>query len=343
MQSNKYNGKRKIRELIMSKVIFVIVLAVLAACSAHDEKKQAILSEAVKHFAPLPEQMPGAENDTPELIALGEKLYFETMLSDDHSLSCNSCHVVNDGGPGVDNLPTSPGVGGVRGERNSPTVLNAGFHFAQFWDGRAADLKEQAGGPVLNSVEMAMPDEEVVMARLSGDADYPAAFAAAFPGAKNPLTYENMTAAIAAFERTLITHDRFDTFLSGKLDALSNAEAEGLQEFMLNGCITCHSGALLGGHIYQKSGLVHAYKNQKDEGRFLVTGIEADKYYFKVPSMRNVAITAPYFHDGGIAELDVTVREMAYMQLDIRLNDDQVNNIVSFLNALTDPQRKALR
>lgn len=295
----------------------------------------ALRANALKILAPLPDKMPGAENDSAALTRLGKKLYFEKRLSQNESQSCNTCHAVDKGRAGVDNEPTSEGAFGKRGGRNSPTTLNAGFHFAQFWDGRAADLKEQAKGPVLNPVEMAMPSEAVVIERLKKDKDYPREFAVAFPGQDEPLTYDNVASAIAAFERTLITRDRLDDFMKGDDKALTAVEAKGLHTFLTLGCTACHNGALLGGKAYQKIGLIKPYANQNDIGRAMVTKDDADKFKFKVPSLRNVAATGPYFHDGSMVSLEETVRTMASLQLGLELSKQQEQELVNFLQCLT--------
>lgn len=292
-------------------------------------------SRTLEVIQPLPDKMPGAENDTPAMIQLGRRLYFEKKLSQNQTQSCNSCHAVDQGGAGVDHQPTSPGAFGKRGGRNSPTTLNAGFHLAQFWDGRADDLVAQAKGPVLNPIEMAMPSEDIVVSRLSGDAEYQQQFNAAFPDNAQPVNYENMARAIAAFERTLITRDRFDEFLKGNNQRLTAAETKGLNTFLAVGCTTCHNGPLLGGNSYQKIGLVNAYPNTKDIGRAAVTKDEADQFRFKVPSLRNVAATFPYFHDGQAAELADAVREMGQLQLGLDLSSEQVADITTFLKSLT--------
>ena len=295
----------------------------------------ALRAQAQAFFKPLPAKMPGSENDTPARIALGEKLYFETALSTNGKQSCNSCHQVD--GAGVDNDPTSLGALGERGGRNSPTSFNAGFHIAQFWDGRAADLKAQAKGPILNPVEMAMPDEATAEKRLR-KAGYEKAFAKAFPNAEPALTYDNMAEAIAAFERTLITRDRFDDFLKGDDNALTAAEKHGLQTFISTGCIACHSGATLGGNMYQKMGTVNAYANTRDIGRQEVTGKASDRFVFKVPALRDISRTAPYFHDGAAKTLDEAVKQMAWLQLGRSLSDADTASIVTFLNALENTQ-----
>lgn len=295
----------------------------------------ALRSEALQLTMPIPDVMPGATNDTPSQVALGKRLYFDKRLSENNTQSCNSCHAVDNGRAGVDNEPTSPGAFGKRGDRNSPTTLNAGFHMTQFWDGRAADLKEQAKGPVLNSVEMAMPSEAIVIERLTADKDYPKMFGAAFPRQTQPLSYENMARAIEAFERTLITRDRFDDFLKGEDHALTAIERQGLETFLATGCATCHNGPLLGGNAYQRMGLVKRYQNQEDKGRFAVTKDESDLFKFKVPSLRNIAATHPYFHDGKTATLHEAVRTMADLQLGVNLSVEQEESLVAFLKALT--------
>jgi len=288
----------------------------------------------------MPDKMPGSEGDTKAMIKLGEKLYFEKKLSMNESQSCNSCHMVDKKLAGVDNEPTSPGAFGKRGDRNSPTVLNAGFQFAQFWDGRAADLVEQAKGPVLNPVEMAMPDEKLVLERLRADKDYVKQFKKVFPDDED-ITYHNVARAIAAFERTLITNDRLDDFQKGKDKALTEAELKGLNLFLTIGCTTCHNGPVIGGNSYQKVGLLKPYPNTKDEGRLTVTKDEDDKFKFKVPMLRNVALTGPYFHDGAVAELGQVVRMMASMQLGRELTDEEADSLVAFLHSLSDKKRKA--
>lgn len=189
---------------------------------ADTAKAEQLQKQASAILGPLPEKMPGSENDTPEKIALGKKLYFEKALSINDSQSCNSCHDLNNGNMGVDHEKTSPGAKGERGGRNSPTSVNAGFHIAQFWDGRAPDLKAQAKGPILNPGEMAMPDEDTVMKKLSGMPEYPKMFKAAFPEQDKVMTYDNLAEAIASFERTLISKDRFDSFQKETSPRLTN-------------------------------------------------------------------------------------------------------------------------
>ncbi len=284
-------------------------------------------------FGVLPNKMPGANKDTPSLVDLGKTLYLDKRLSKNNSQSCNSCHDIQ--AHGVDNLATSPGAFQKNGDRNSPTVFNAGFHIAQFWDGRAPDLKEQAKGPILNPIEMGMSSEKEVIDKLKKIEEYKLLFQRSFPNQKDPITYDNLAEAIAAFERTLITKDRFDLFQKGDHKALTKEEINGLEAFMNTGCITCHQGVLLGGNMYQKTGLVNPYKNAKDLGKYNVTKDDVDKYVFKVPSLRNIKNTAPYFHDGKVKTLKEAVNEMAWIQLGRRLKPETTDVIVAFLQSLS--------
>ena len=299
-----------------------------------------LISRANRIFSPLPQTMPGSENDTPELIELGKKLYFEKRLSINDKQSCASCHILENGFAGADNLPTSPGAKGEKGTRNSPTVLNAGWQDSQFWDGRAEDLVEQAKGPILNPIEMGMPDEKTVEQKIQGIVEYQSAFEKAFPKNKPAITYQHIAEAIAAFERTLITPSRFDDFMNGDAAALSKVEQRGLKTFLKIDCKSCHDGKLLGGETYEPLGKENPYENQTDQGMYTVTKDEDDRMFFKVAALRNVALTAPYFHDGKIKTLDEAVRKMGKLQLDEELTNQQVSDIVSFLKALTDKNRE---
>jgi cytochrome c peroxidase len=267
--------------------------------------------------------------------SLGRMLYFEARLSKNHDHSCNSCHKLD--AFGVDGEPTSEGHKKQRGGRNSPTVLNAALHFRQFWDGRAADVEEQATGPIANPVEMAS-DEPRVVATLTSMPEYVAAFKKAFPeatDAKQSITLKNVGVAIGAYERLLVTPGRWDKYLGGDKAALTAAELEGLATFSQTGCVACHSGPAFGGAMYQKVGLVKPWPNLKDDGRFVVTKQDADKAMFKVPSLRNVAKTGPYFHDGAVASLAEAIKLMARHQLGKELSDDDVKRITTFLDVLT--------
>ena len=316
-----------------------------AQLTAQEETE--LFNKAKSMFGALPDKMPGSENDTPELIALGEKLYHETKLSVNNTQSCNTCHDLTNNMAGVDNEKVSPGaVEGTMGVRNSPTVLNAGFQFVQFWDGRTPDLVEQAKGPILNPIEMGMKSEKDVEKVFSGMPEYVKMFKKAFPGEKNPVTFDNVAKAIAAFERTLISRSRYDQWIAGNKTALTAQEKEGLMTFMDVNCTMCHMGPLFGGNIYQKMGLVKPYKDTKDLGRYEVTKNEADKYMFKVPMLRNAALTQPYFHDGGVETLKEAIKTMSEINLNLPqpLTDEQIADIEAFIKALTDTElEKAMK
>lgn len=282
----------------------------------------------------LPKSMPSADNpSTPAKIDLGRMLFYEPRLSTSGTISCNSCHGLDT--YGVDNKPVSTGHNNQVGNRNSPTVYNAAGHIAQFWDGRAVNVEEQAKGPVLNPVEMAMPGDKEVVAKLKSIPGYVAAFRKAFPGETDPVTFDNMAKAIGVFERNLVTPSRWDRFLAGDNKAISQDEMQGHHEFMHNGCATCHNGPYVGGGMFQKLGAKKAWTATDDIGRFGVTKSEADRMVFKVPSLRNIAKTGPYFHNGKVGTLDEAVKLMSEHQLDAKLTEAQVKNIVAWLNTLT--------
>lgn len=285
-------------------------------------------------FKALPAEMPSEINPiTPAKIDLGRMLYFEKRLSKNHDISCNSCHDLAQFG--VDNKPTSPGHKGQLGGRNSPTVYNAAGHIAQFWDGRAADVEAQAKGPVLNPIEMGMPSEAYVLTVLKSMPEYVAAFKAAFPKAADAVTFDNFALAVGAFERKLVTPSRFDTYLKGDDKALTDAERAGLKLFVETGCVACHNGAYVGGAMYQKLGLVKPWPNLTDKGRGAQTKNAAEDYMFKVPSLRNIAKTGPYLHDGSVAKLGEMVKLMAAHQSGRTLSDGDTASIVTFLGSLT--------
>jgi cytochrome c peroxidase len=318
--------------------IICLVLPVITPVFADDE--ELLMRRANRFFEPLPGSMPGSENDTKERIELGRKLYFEKRLSINDTQSCASCHILDNGFAGVDNLSTSPGAKGELGTRNSPTVLNAGWQDSQFWDGRAEDLIEQAKGPILNPVEMGMPDEKAVVEKIQGIDEYREAFSLAYPDNKPAISYQNIAEAIASFERTLMTPSRFDDFLKGDTGALSADEKRGLKTFIKVDCKSCHDGKLVGGETYEPLGKEHPYENQSDQGMYALTKDEDDRMFFKVAQLRNVALTAPYFHDGKIATLEEAIKKMGKLQLDEELSDQQVKDIASFLKALTDKNRE---
>lgn len=296
----------------------------------------ALRLRAAKEFGKLPEQFNKAGSAlSDDQIALGRMLYFDKRLSKNQDLSCNSCHVLSE--YGVDSMATSPGHKGQLGERNSPTVYNAGGHLAQFWDGRAVDLEAQAGGPVLNPVEMAMPNIDAVLVVLTSIPGYVEAFGKAFPGVESPITYENMSTAIGAFERKLVTPAPIDKWLAGDDAALNPEALAGLQLFLDTQCVTCHNGYGFGGGMYQKLGSVKPWKDAKDLGRFAVTNDERDKQVFKVPSLRNIDKTGPYLHDGSIQALPEMVTKMVEHQTNrsAPLSETEMAQMLAFLGSLT--------
>ncbi|EYF08825.1 cytochrome-c peroxidase [Chondromyces apiculatus] len=292
------------------------------------------LQEELKKLKPLPKRMDIEKNPATEAkINLGRMLYYEPRLSKNHDISCNSCHDLS--AYGVDGKPFSPGHKGQLGGRSSPTSYNAGNHVSQFWDGRAATLEDQAKGPILNPVEMAMPDEKKVLETLASIKEYVALFKEAFPGEQDPVTYDNLARAIGAFERGLVTPSRFDKYLTGDKNALTQEEQNGLAKFLTVGCQSCHDGEALGGTTYQKLGKMNAFAELKDFGRFDATKKDDDKFFFRVPSLRNIAKTGPYYHDGHIKTLEEAVDKMAWHQLNVKLKEGEMKSIVTFLNALT--------
>jgi cytochrome c peroxidase len=321
---------RFVRRLHLISIAFLL----LSALGCGKQPSAAIDPAKLKMFAPLPESFPAtAGAPSEDQVNLGRMLFFEPRLSKSQKISCNSCHGLDT--YGVDGQPTSDGHKGQMGDRNSPTVYNAAGHFVQFWDGRAADVEEQAKGPVMNPVEMAMPAEKHVVAVLASMPEYVAAFKKAFPQDQSPVTYDNMAKAIGAFERKLVTASRWDKFLKGDQAALTGEEKAGFNTFLAAGCQTCHAGALLGGNLYQKLGLAKPYPDQSDPGRAKVTKSDGDKMLFKVPSLRNIEKTGPYFHSGKVATLDQAVKEMTDYQLGRQLSDAEATSIIAFLKSLT--------
>jgi cytochrome c peroxidase len=292
-------------------------------------------------ITPLPLHLPLDQRK----VDLGHRLFLDPRLSRDNTLSCSSCHGLETGG--TDRRARSIGIGGAKGDVNAPTVFNSGFNFRQFWDGRAATLEEQIEGPVTNAREMGSSWPEVVR-KLRTDPGYARAFPELYP---EGIQADNIKDAIATFERSLVTsNSRFDKFLRGDQPALTERELAGYQQFKAYGCISCHQGLNVGGNMYQKFGVAGDYFTDRgnitkaDLGRFNVTGLERDRYRFKVPSLRNVAVTAPYFHDGSAATLADAVSLMAKYQLGRPLSVEDRNLIVAFLFTLTGEYKgKTLR
>ena len=297
---------------------------------------------------PLPEQppIPGDNPMSQEKVKLGQILYFDKRLSADNTVSCNTCHDVNKGG--VDGLATSKGINGQFGGRNAPTVLNAAYLSAQFWDGRAPTLEEQAKGPLTNPIEMGMKDHDAVVAKIKSIKGYHNLFAKAFKG-KNSINIDNYAKAVAAYERTLITpNSPYDLYQKGNKKALSALQVKGLQKFQSVGCVACHSGSAFAGPslpmgqgffmkfpTFPGTSYDKKYGFSKDLGRYEETKQDSDKNMWRVPTLRNIALTAPYFHNGKVKTLDEAVKVMAKTQLNRDLTENDVKEIVAFLNSLT--------
>ena len=325
----------------MHKRITAAVLSAFALGStamAAEPNAEELRALANNLFKPIPaaDVIIKEKGLTPEQIELGQWLWFEPRLSRSHIITCNTCHSVGTGG--ADNIPTSVGHGWQHGPRNSPTVLNAVFNIAQFWDGRAATQAEQFAGPLHSPVEMASSWAQA-LERLSAVAEYRDAFARIYP---DGITEASITDAIVSFERRLITPDApFDRYLRGEQDAMAPDAIEGYARFKDYGCASCHQGAGIGGNMFQRFGIMGDYFadrgniNAVDHGRYNVTGREEDRHVFKVPSLRNVALTPPYFHDGSIATLDEAVRVMGRYQLGREISGEDRRLIVAFLGALT--------
>ena len=309
-------------------------LLALSQAAAASELREA----ALDMFKPLPSTIPALKDNviTPAKIDLGKALFFDPRMSASGVFSCNSCHNLATGGD--DNMEVSVGHAWQKGPRNSPTVLNAVFNEAQFWDGRAADLAEQAKGPVQAGVEMANTPEHVV-ATLNSMPQYVEWFKGAFPDEEDPVTFDNFAKAIEAYAATLITPAPFDAYLNGDDAALTDVQKVGLELFMDKGCASCHNGVNLGGNGYFPFGLIEKpgadVLPPDDKGRFAVTETADDSYVFRAAPLRNIDQTAPYFHSGKVWDLRVAVAIMGTSQLGEDLNDEDVDNIVAFLGSLT--------
>lgn len=315
----------------------LLASAVLLGCAGMAAAND-LRDAALETFKPLPSTVPSVKNNpiTPAKIELGKALFFDPRMSASGVFSCNSCHNLATGGD--DNLETSIGHGWQKGPRNSPTALNSVFNEAQFWDGRAADLAEQAKGPVQAGVEMANTPDNVV-ATLNSMPQYVSWFQSAFEGEENPVSFDNFARAIEAFEATLITPAPFDAWLNGDDGAMSELQLAGLEKFMDLGCSSCHSGINVGGHGYYPFGLIEKpgadILPEGDKGRFAVTETVDDEYVFRASPLRNISLTAPYFHSGKVWDLKVAVEIMAESQLGEEISDETATELVAFLDSLT--------
>lgn len=328
------------------KHVSVTLIVALAITASQVFAAEDLMSSAKALFKPVPAKPPVLKGNpaTPAKTDLGAKLFFDPRLSKSHLISCNTCHNVGLGGG--DLQVTSTGHGWQKGPRNSPTVFNSVFNTAQFWDGRAKDLAEQAKGPVQASVEMSNTPDQVVKT-LNSIPEYVSQFKKAFPGDKDPVTFDNMAKAIEVFEATLITPDApFDQYLKGKKKALNARQTSGLKLFIDKGCVACHGGVNLGGTGYFPFGVVEKPAEnilpRGDKGRFSVTNTSKDEYVFRSPSLRNVAITYPYFHSGVVWSLKEAVVVMGSAQFGIQLNDKETDEITAFLESLTGRQPRVV-
>lgn len=334
-----------LRRMVQTKWA-VIVLAALAVAGCKKKEEPAPAAEkqaaAVEEEKPTPKPaepivpLPESVDVDMDKVILGRSLYHDTILSGDGTVSCATCHMLEHGG--AEPRKTSTGIRGQKGPINSPTVLNSAYNFVQFWDGRAKDLQEQAAGPVANPIEMGADWKDVV-AKIKKNDEYAAAFAKVYD---DGVTQDNVTDAIAEYEKSLITPSRFDAYLRGDESAITEQEKRGYQTFKEVGCTACHTGIIVGGTMFQKLGLVKNYfadrgtpLTEADMGRFNVTKNEADKHFFKVPTLRNVELTPPYLHDGSRETLEETVALMGKYQLGRELTQQQVDDIVAFLKSLT--------
>ena len=321
----------KILSLLLLFLIGSLTLIVLA-----QSKPDKLMLKAQKLFEPIPEMIVLEHNPiTPEKVELGKILWFDPRLSSSGLISCNTCH--NLGLTGIDLQRTSIGHGWQKGPRNTPTVFNAGFHVAQFWDGRADDLFEQAEFPVQGDSEMNSTLERAAKV-VNSIPEYQERFSKIF--SEDQVTFESMAKAIEAFEATLITPNApFDQYLLGDEQALNKEEKEGLELFINKNCVSCHNGVAIGGSSYQRFGIIQdpteVVRPPEDIGRAKITGEESDEYVFKSPSLRNVTLTAPYFHSGAVDSLDEAVQIIAETQTGLTLTDEETSKIVAFLGTLT--------
>jgi cytochrome c peroxidase len=344
----------KVRMNAALKLGSLVVVLTLAACSQSSESNVMVVDtqsapnaapDAASHesafaneevsprvlrrFAPLDIK---AQPANLALIDLGRKLYYDPRLSQTGKVSCNTCHPLDK--YGATNTQVSTGIDGRKGSRNAPSTYHAAGHFVQFWDGRASTIEAQATMPISNKNEMGMTGPEAVAAvkKISG---YRAEFAEAFPSEADPVSFERIGLAIGAFERGLVTPSRWDRYLRGDKTALNAVEKSGAKLFANLGCIVCHTGPYVGGSMFERLGARVPWPKTTDHGREAVTGHAADDMVFKVPSLRNVAMTAPYFHDGSAATLNKAVRMMARHQLGVELEDDEARELEAWLGSLT--------
>ncbi len=321
------------------RIIMIFVLILSGNLSGLYSGENELLDKSRKYFKPLPQVFESAKNPiTPEKVELGKMLFYDTRISVDTTVSCFKCHWINL--YGTDALPKAIGNHYKLNPRNSPTVLNAAGQISEHWIGNRKDVEDQAKLALTGGASYGLPSLAAGEKKLRAIPGYLPLFQKAFPGEENPVTVDNFAKAVGAFERTLTTPSRFDQFLEGDTGALTLEEKQGLRTFMDTGCIGCHNGPLVGGDMYQKFGITEPYwkltgSKTIDPGRFAVTGDSSDLYVFKVPMLRNVEMTGPWFHDGSVTELRRAVIIMAKLQLGKNLDSKDAEKIVTFLNALT--------
>jgi len=328
------------RKILLGAGILILLVGFMGSAWA----RKSLLERARDRFEPIPKTPPALMRNplTPDKIQLGKMLYFDPRLSASGQISCNTCH--NLGLWGVDRQETSTGHAWQKGPRNTPTVLNARFNIAQFWDGRAEDLAELNMNAVQGALQIHNTPEQVITT-LKSLPQYVELFQKVFRGEKDTVTFANVGHAIEAFEATLLTPNaRFDQYLRGDENALTAEEKEGLRLFLDKGCATCHKGVNLGGNDYKPFGLVEKpgadLLPPGDKGRFTVTKTASDEYVFKIPSMRNIALTQPYFHSGKVWGLRDAVDVMGVVQVGVEMNDEEIDKITAFLRTLTGEQPK---
>jgi cytochrome c peroxidase len=316
------------------------VVSSLAQTPSQNLDAKKLLEDAKANFQPLPAIPAATDPAAAARIDLGRRLFFESRVSADGNVSCSHCHQLDR--QAADGLAKAIGVFGKENARNAPTIFNASLNFKQHWRGDRESLEDQAEKSLLGPTSFGNPDFATPMGKLKAVPAYGPAFAKSFPGDNDPINSKNWGAAIAAYERTLLTPSKFDAFLSGDLQALTSAEQAGLRKFIDLGCAACHNGAGIGGNSFQKFGIAGDYWKETgikepDKGRADVTKSDADLYVFKVPSLRNAAKTAPYFHDGSVDELKRAVTIMGKTQLGIDISSEDADAIVAFLGTLTGP------
>jgi len=324
----------------MARICFLVLSVVCFAASAFSAAAdQALLNQAQQVLGPLPATMVSEKNPiTPDKIALGKMLFYENRISTDGTVSCARCHPISL--YAADGLRTSIGDSCKAVPRNAPTIFNAASQVGEHWTGSRADVEDQAKEAVAVRVVSGMPSYDVVKKELGKIVGYGPLFKKAFPGDNDPINIDNYALAVGAFERTLVTPSAFDAFLKGNEAALTDPQKAGLKAFLDTGCAGCHSSAYVGGQMYQKFGVAEPYwqytkSKNIDEGRYEITKNESDKYVFKVPVLRNVEMTSPYFQDGSVDSLHTAVWIMGKVQLGKNLTDQETGGIVTFLETLT--------